>query len=159
MLARAGAMHSSFARVPTRSRSRAARADPQAQVAAQLVLQRQRTTVPREQGTELLLVRSYLGFNSQFEVHVRAVYEFAPVIADVIAAHCPGTTRDRFLQACLRGDWGEARSMVEGMLAEPWLLRGYQEDRLRDFLELLPAGEAGYAASDAGQLVSAPARL
>jgi hypothetical protein len=28
--------------------------------------------------------------------------------------------------------------MVEGMLAEPWVLRGYQEARLRDFLELLP---------------------
>ncbi len=27
--------------------------------------------------------------------------------------------------------------MVEGMLAEPWHLRGYQETRLREFLELL----------------------
>jgi len=28
--------------------------------------------------------------------------------------------------------------MVEGMLAEPWVLRGNQEVRLREFLELLP---------------------
>jgi len=27
--------------------------------------------------------------------------------------------------------------MVEGMLAEPWHLIGYQENRLREFLELL----------------------
>jgi hypothetical protein len=27
--------------------------------------------------------------------------------------------------------------MVEGMLAEPWQLIGYQENRLREFLELL----------------------
>jgi hypothetical protein len=31
--------------------------------------------------------------------------------------------------------------MVQGMLAEPWLLRGYQEDRLREFLELMPDRE------------------
>ena len=31
--------------------------------------------------------------------------------------------------------------MVQGMLAEPWLLRGYQENRLREFLELLPDTE------------------
>ena len=29
--------------------------------------------------------------------------------------------------------------MVEGMLAESWVLRGYQEARLREFLELLPS--------------------
>jgi hypothetical protein len=29
--------------------------------------------------------------------------------------------------------------MVEGMLAEPWVLRGYQEERLRDFLRLVPS--------------------
>ena len=27
-----------------------------------------------------------------------------------------------------------AKGMVQGVLAEPWLLRGYQEDRLREFL-------------------------
>jgi hypothetical protein len=70
---------------------------------------------------------------------VQAIYEIAPVIADVIGAHCPNTAaRDRFLTACLRGHWEEVRSMVEGMLAEPWVLRGHQEDRLRDFLDLLP---------------------
>jgi hypothetical protein len=31
--------------------------------------------------------------------------------------------------------------MVEGMLAEPWHLVGYQEDRLREFLELLQVVE------------------
>jgi hypothetical protein len=56
-----------------------------------------------------------------------AIYELVPVIADVIAAHCPGTdARANFVKACLHGHWGEARSMIEGMLAEPWLLRGYQ---------------------------------
>jgi hypothetical protein len=70
---------------------------------------------------------------------MQVVYELTPVIADVISAHCPGTTaRERFVHACLRGGWDEARSMIEGMLAEPWHLRGYQESRLRDFLELLP---------------------
>jgi hypothetical protein len=43
-----------------------------------------------------------------------------------------------FMQAVFRGEWIEARSMVEGMLAEPWVLRGYQETRLREFLDLLP---------------------
>jgi hypothetical protein len=70
---------------------------------------------------------------------VQAIYEVAPVIAAVIGAHCPNTTaRDRFVRACIGGQWDEVRSMVEGMLAEPWVLRGHQEDRLRDFLELLP---------------------
>jgi hypothetical protein len=27
--------------------------------------------------------------------------------------------------------------MVEGMLAEPWHLQGYQENRLQEFLELV----------------------
>jgi hypothetical protein len=66
-----------------------------------------------------------------------AVYELVPVIADVIRAHCPGSARADFMQACMHGQWNEARSMVEGMLAEPWFLRGYQENRLREFLELL----------------------
>jgi hypothetical protein len=70
-----------------------------------------------------------------------AVYELAPVIADVISAHCKGTSaRSRFLQACLAGDWEEVQAMVEGMLAEPRVLRGYQEIRLREFLDLLPTG-------------------
>ena len=33
--------------------------------------------------------------------------------------------------------------MVEGMLAEPRVLRGYQEARLREFLELLPLTAMG----------------
>jgi hypothetical protein len=70
---------------------------------------------------------------------MRAAYDLAPVIADVISAHCPGTAaRQIFIRACFLGEWEEAKSMVEGMLAEPWLLRGYQEARLREFLELLP---------------------
>jgi len=40
---------------------------------------------------------------------MREVYELAPVIADVIAAHCPGTTaREHFVRACL-GDIGTKR--------------------------------------------------
>jgi hypothetical protein len=27
--------------------------------------------------------------------------------------------------------------MIDGMLAEPWHLRGYQEKRLREFLDLM----------------------
>jgi hypothetical protein len=70
---------------------------------------------------------------------MQAIYELAPVIADIIAAHCPGTSaRQRFLRACLSGEWDEADSMIEGMLAEPRRLRGYQERRLREFRELLP---------------------
>jgi hypothetical protein len=33
--------------------------------------------------------------------------------------------------------------MVEGMPAEPWVLRGYQEARLREFRELLPVTAMG----------------
>ena len=70
---------------------------------------------------------------------MRAAYDLAPVIADVISSHCPGTSARRiFIGECFLGDWEEAKGMVEGMLAEPWLLRGYQEARLREFLELLP---------------------
>jgi hypothetical protein len=69
---------------------------------------------------------------------VRAVFDLAPVIADIIGSHCPGTrARQEFVHACMREDWYEARSMVEGMLAEPWHLRGYQETRLRDFLAMV----------------------
>jgi hypothetical protein len=70
---------------------------------------------------------------------MQAAYDLAPVIADVISAHCPGTSaRQIFIRACFLGEWEEAKCMVEGILAEPWLLRGYQEARLREFLELLP---------------------
>jgi hypothetical protein len=76
------------------------------------------------------------------EAALRAIYELVPVIGDVIDAHCPGTTaRSDFMRACLRGHWDEAKGMIEGMLAEPWMLRGYQENRLREFLELLPMTE------------------
>ena len=70
--------------------------------------------------------------------HVQVLYELAPVIADVISAHCQGTrARADFVRACLLGEWDEAKEMVEGMLAEPWHLQGYQENRLREFLELV----------------------
>src|SRR5262245_3383191 len=70
---------------------------------------------------------------------MQAAYDLAPVIADVIAAHCRGTSaRQVFIRACFLGDRAEAKSMVEGMRAEPWVLRGHQEARLREFLETLP---------------------
>jgi hypothetical protein len=70
--------------------------------------------------------------------NVQVIYELAPVIADVISAHCQGTrARADFVRACLLGDWDDAKVMVEGMLAEPWHLQGYQENRLREFLELV----------------------
>jgi hypothetical protein len=69
---------------------------------------------------------------------MQVVHELAPVIAEVISAHCPGTrARDQFMQACMHGEWTDATAMIEGMLAEPWHLKGYQESRLRQFLELL----------------------
>ena len=69
---------------------------------------------------------------------MQAIYEFTPVIAAIISGHCPGTrAREEFVCACLHSDWAEAKAMVEGMLAEPWHLIGYQEDRLREFLKLL----------------------
>jgi hypothetical protein len=78
---------------------------------------------------------------------LQAIYELVPVIGDVIDGHCPGTSaRADFMRACLYGHWDEARSMAEGMLAEPWVLRGYQENRLREFLELLPHGDTAEAA-------------
>jgi hypothetical protein len=33
--------------------------------------------------------------------------------------------------------------MVEGMLAEPWHLKGHQESRLREFLELVQVNQGG----------------
>lgn len=69
---------------------------------------------------------------------MQVVFELAPVIATIISAHCPGTrAREDFVRACVHGDWEEAACMIEGMLAEPWHLRGHQETRLREFLELL----------------------
>lgn len=68
---------------------------------------------------------------------MQAIYEFTPIIAAIISRHCPGTrAREEFVSACLYSDWAEAHAMVEGMLAEPWRLIGYQEHRLREFLEL-----------------------
>jgi hypothetical protein len=81
---------------------------------------------------------------------MQAVYDLAPVIGDVISAHCPDTpARQIFMRAVFRGEWTEARSMVEGMLAEPWVLRGYQEARLHEFLELLPAPAQAPGAAEA----------
>ena len=81
---------------------------------------------------------------------MRAIFDLVPVIADVISAHCPGSAvRDEFMRACIHEDWYEARSLVRGMLAEPWMLRGYQEDRLRQFLEMLPDA---YLTSDVSAL-------
>jgi hypothetical protein len=74
---------------------------------------------------------------------VLAIYNLVPMIADMISAHCPGTSaRDRFLQACLGDDWDEVRAMTEGMLAEPWHLRSRQEIRLREFLNLVLFAQA-----------------
>jgi hypothetical protein len=70
-------------------------------------------------------------------MNMQAPYDLAPVIAAVISSHCPNSSVGRvFMHACFRGEWSEARSMVEGMLAEPHVLRGYQEARLREFLRL-----------------------
>ena len=67
-----------------------------------------------------------------------AIYALVPVIADVIDAHYRGSkARETFVSACLNGHWNEAGAMIEGLLAEPRHLRGHQEDRLRDFQELL----------------------
>jgi hypothetical protein len=44
---------------------------------------------------------------------------------------------EEFVRACVHGHWGDAEEMIEGMLAEPWHLKGYQEARLRDFQRLL----------------------
>ena len=72
---------------------------------------------------------------------MQLIYDLAPVIAEIISGHCAGTrAREEFLTASFRGDWCEAKCMVEGMLAEPWHLIGYQETRLRQFLELLQPG-------------------
>ena len=70
---------------------------------------------------------------------MQPVYELAPVIGAIISAHCPNTGAEQaFMRACVREQWDEATAMVEGMLAEPWHLKGYQEGRLREFLVLVP---------------------
>jgi hypothetical protein len=82
---------------------------------------------------------------------MQALDKLVLVIAEIIAAHCAGTrARNEFVQACLHAQWAEAQAMVEGMLAEPWHLVGYQERRLREFLELLRAAqrEPAKASSD-----------
>jgi hypothetical protein len=80
---------------------------------------------------------------------VQAVFDLALVIAEIISAHCPGTSaRERFLQACIGTDWGEAVSMIDGMLAEPWHLMGYQERRLREFLNLISAARGDQTSTD-----------
>jgi hypothetical protein len=38
-------------------------------------------------------------------------------------------------------DWTGAHAMVGGMLAEPWHLIGYEENRLREFLDLLQVAQ------------------
>jgi len=66
------------------------------------------------------------------------LYEVVLVIGDIITAHCPHTAaRSEFIRACLAADWHEAASMIEGMLAEPWHLKGRQEARLREFYDQL----------------------
>jgi hypothetical protein len=73
----------------------------------------------------------------------RGLYDMMLVIADVISAHCPGTTaRERFFRASLTEDWEEVRCLIDGMLAEPWHLRGNQEQRLQEFLDLVPVGSS-----------------
>ena len=71
---------------------------------------------------------------------LRTIFDLAPVIADIIGSHCPRTRARRdFLRACINEDWEEVHAMVEGMLAEPWYLRGYQAVRLREFLTICEA--------------------
>jgi hypothetical protein len=71
---------------------------------------------------------------------VQAAYDLALVIADVISAHCGPTARERFLRAFVHGHWDEAQTIVQGMLAEPWHLKGHQETRLREFLAQITGG-------------------
>jgi hypothetical protein len=53
------------------------------------------------------------------------------------------------LRACVHGHWDEAAEMTEGMLAEPWHLKGYQEARLREFLELIQVAQGRFGRQDA----------
>jgi hypothetical protein len=84
------------------------------------------------------LLPARTGTTLQTRSIVQALYELVPIIANIIAAHCLGTgAREHFVHACLGADWEDTRAMIEGMLAEPWHLVGYQERRLREFLELV----------------------
>ena len=83
---------------------------------------------------------------SKMKLAARGLYDMMLVIADVISAHCPGTTaRERFFRASLTEDWEEVRCLIDGMLAEPWHLRGNQEQRLQEFLDLVPVGSSSPA--------------
>jgi hypothetical protein len=91
-------------------------------------------------------------------LRMRTLDNMMLVIAEIIAAHCAGTcAREEFVQACLRAQWAEAQAMVEGMLAEPWHLVGYQESRLREFLELLLAAQAEPAQPSSGAFAASMA--
>jgi hypothetical protein len=84
---------------------------------------------------------------------MQAVYELAPVIGEIIAAHRPRShARDEFMRACWYGHWDEAVDMAQSVLAEPQHLRGYQGDRLREFLELTQVAQdrTAYPASIGG---------
>lgn len=92
--------------------------------------QRQRITAGRERAAQ------------EMRCNVQIVFDLAPVIGTTKSAHCPGTgARAEFLRACVHGHWDEvtAAIMVEGTLAEPWHLQGYQETRLRQLLEFVQA--------------------
>jgi len=82
---------------------------------------------------------------------MRVLDEMVPVIAEIISAHCAGTSaRSEFVQGCLRTEWSEVQAMIQGMLAEPWHLIGHQESRLREFLELLQAVQGGTETATSG---------
>jgi len=90
---------------------------------------------------------------------MQAIYALTPVVAEIISSHCPRSrARDDFVKACLFGEWGEVKAMVEGMLAEPWHLIGYQENRLRQFLALLQLEGACAESTDGNRHPSSPAQ-
>ena len=77
---------------------------------------------------------------------MQVVFELAPVIGAIISAHCRGIgAGEEFMRECFRGHWDEATAMVEGMLAEPWHLKGHQETRLREFLQLVQVDQGSVA--------------
>jgi hypothetical protein len=89
---------------------------------------------------------------------MQAIYALTPVVAEIISSHCPRShARDDFMKACLYGDWSEVQAMVEGMLAEPWHLIGYQENRLRQFLALLQLEGTSPTSADGDPHSSSPA--
>ena len=101
--------------------------------------------LPIEQSTCLYAIKKYEELSVTLRCdavqHPRSGvlrFDLAPVIADIIGSHCPRThARRDFLRACFQEDWKEVHAMVEGMLAEPWYLRGYQAVPLREFLTML----------------------